>query len=38
MKIGSLESDKFIIGSVESEKIGSLEWENSGSYRSISDT
>jgi len=36
LKIGSLESEKIIIGSLESKKIGSLESENrvpTGSYR-----
>jgi len=31
--LGSLESEKIIIGSLESEKIGSLESEKSGPYR-----
>ena len=35
MKIGSLESEKIIIGSLELEKIGSVESEKSGPYRSI---
>ena len=32
---GSLESEKIIIGSPKSEKIGSLESEKFGPYRSI---
>jgi len=35
LKIGSLESEKIIIGSLELEKIGSVESEKSGPYRSI---
>jgi len=35
---GSLESEKIIIGSIESQKIGSLETETSGPYRSIPGT
>ena len=38
LKIGSLGSEKIIIGSLESEKIGSLESEKSGRYRSIPGT
>ena len=38
LKIGSLESEKIIIGSLESKKIGSLESEKSGAYRILSDT
>jgi len=38
LKIGSLESEKIIIGSLESEKIGSLESDQSGPYRSIPRT
>jgi len=38
LKIGSLESEKIINGSQESEKIGSLESEESGPYTSISCT
>jgi len=38
LKIRSLESEKIIIGSLESEKIGSLESEKSGPYRSILGT
>ena len=34
-QIGSLESEKIIIGSLKSEKIESLESEKSGPYRSI---
>jgi len=34
-QIGSLESEKIIIGSLESDKIGSLESEKSGPCRSI---
>jgi len=33
--VGSLESDKIIVGSLQSEKIGSLESEKSGPYMSI---
>jgi len=32
LKIGSLESEKIIIGSLESDKIGPLESEKSGPY------
>jgi len=35
LKIGSLESEKIIIGSQELEKIGSVESGKSGPYRSI---
>ena len=35
LKIRSLESEKIIIGCLESEKIGSLESEKSSPYRSI---
>jgi len=38
LKIGSRESEKIIIGSLESKKIGSLESEKSGPYRFISGT
>jgi len=38
LKIGSLESEKIINGSLESEKIGSLESHKSGPYRSIPGT
>jgi len=38
LKIGSLESAKIIIGSLESEKIGSLESEKSGPYMYIPGT
>jgi len=38
LKIGSLESEKIIIGSLKSKKIGSLESEKSGPYRSIPST
>jgi len=38
LKIGSLASEKIIIGSLESEKIGSLESEKTGPYRSIPGT
>jgi len=38
LKIGSLESAKIIIGSLKSEKIGSLESEKSGTYMSIPGT
>ena len=38
LKIGSLESEKIIIWCLESEKIGSLELEKSGPYRSIPGT
>jgi len=34
----SLESEKLIIGSLEPEKIGTLESEKSGPYRSILGT
>jgi len=34
-KIGSLESEKIIIGSLDTGKIGYLELEKSGPYRSI---
>jgi len=37
-QIGFLESEKIIIGSLKSEKIGSLETEKSGPYRSIPGT
>jgi len=37
-RFGSLESEKIIIGSPESKKIGSLESEKSGPYRFISGT
>ena len=37
-QIGSLESEKIIIGSLTSEKIGSLKSEKSGLYRSIPGT
>jgi len=37
-QIGSLESQKIIIGSLKSEKIGSLESEKLGPYRSIPGT
>ena len=37
-KIGSLELEKIIIGSLDSEKIESLESEKSGPYRSIPGT
>jgi len=32
LKIGSLESAKIVIGTLESEKIGSLQSEKSGLY------
>jgi len=38
LKIGCLESEILIIGSIESEKIRSLESEKSGPYRSIPGT
>ena len=38
LKIVSLESEKIIIGYLESEKIGSPESEKSGPYRSIPGT
>jgi len=38
LKIGSLESDKIIIGFLKSGKIGSLESEKSSPYRSIPGT
>jgi len=38
VKIGSLESEKIIIGSLESEKIGTLESKKSGPYSSIPGT
>jgi len=38
LKIGSLESEKIIIWSLESEKIRSLESEKSGPYKSIPGT
>jgi len=38
LKIGSLKWKKIIIGYQELEKIGSLESEKSGPYRSISGT
>jgi len=38
LKIGSLESAKIIIRSLESEKIGSPESDKSGPYRSIPGT
>jgi len=38
LKIGSLESEKIIIGSLKSDKIGSLESEKSGLYTSIPGT
>jgi len=34
LQIGSLESEKINIGSLKSEKIGSLESEKSGPYKS----
>jgi len=37
-QIGSLESEKIIIGSLESDKIGSLESEKSLAYRSVPGT
>jgi len=38
LKIESLESGKIIIGPPESKKIGSLESEKSGPYKSIPGT
>jgi len=38
LKIGSLESEKVIIGFLHSKKIGSLESEKSGPYRFILGT
>jgi len=38
LKIGTLESEKIIIGSLEPKKIGSLESEKSGPHRILSDT
>ena len=38
LKIESLESEKIIIGSLESEEIGSLESEKFGPYRYIPGT
>jgi len=38
LKIGSLKSEKIIIGSLESEKIGSPESEKSDPYRFIPGT
>jgi len=38
LKIGSLESEKVIIGYLESEKIGTLASEKSGPCRSIPGT
>jgi len=38
LKIGSQKSGKIITGSLELEKIGSLESEKSGPYRSILGT
>jgi len=35
LKVGSLESAKIVIGSLESQKIGSPDSEKSGLYRSI---
>ena len=37
-QIGSIESEKIIIGYLKSEKIGPLESEKSGAYRSIPGT
>jgi len=38
LKTGSLESEKIIIGSIESERTESLESKKSASYRSIPST
>ena len=38
LKIGSLESEKIVIGSLKSEKIGFLESDKSGPYKSIPGT
>jgi len=38
LKIRSLESEKIIVGFLGSEKIGSLESEKPGPYRSIPGT